>query len=481
MPDVIKRLKYFNGQFLREPDFTDEQEYHLDRQRRHNRQLHTPGIADGLAVTADPNATSVSVAPGTAIDVQGRQIVLNETRLVGFPGSLNGQTALVVIFYAQEESDPATVGEQEPTRWKEVAQVKAILDPGTPLDNEQIALARLQISSGGTITQSDMSVRIPVGARLHPEATIERLRLSRQGVADSQWPVLSSGAAGRADLAGDLHVTGDITASGSINATGDLTTAANILVTGTVDGRDVAADGAKLDNLALSQIEGVSNPGGNIDLVGQNGITIAGNDAAKQITFAASAPMSIDGVSNPGGNIDFAGSGGISISPDNGFNKRITFSTSPSAIGALPVGDYLQRYITWGSFAAGETTKPIPSGFLPKVIFVSWSLYGDFSGRSASADSTALAVVHNTSSWSASGCWHYRVRLSSAPYWTSRSVGAVAPLVWLDFNNQSVSPSQRTELQVHLDSVNNSGFVLRQTRFSSGITVDLRFQLVALG
>ncbi|HEX5721069.1 MAG TPA: hypothetical protein VF179_33260, partial [Thermoanaerobaculia bacterium] len=104
MPDVIKRLKYFNGQFLREPDFTDEQEYHLDRQRRHNRQLHTPGIADGLVVTADQSATSVSVAPGTAIDGQGRQIVLNETRLVGFPGSLNGQTALVVISYAQEES-----------------------------------------------------------------------------------------------------------------------------------------------------------------------------------------------------------------------------------------------------------------------------------------------------------------------------------------------------------------------------------------
>ncbi|HEX5719865.1 MAG TPA: hypothetical protein VF179_27165, partial [Thermoanaerobaculia bacterium] len=381
--------------------------------------------------------------------------------------------------YAQEESDPATVGEQEPTRWKEVAQVKAILDPGTPLDNEQIALVRLQISSGGTITQSDMSVRTPVGARLHPEATIERLRLSRRGVAESQWPVLSSGAASRADLEGSLSVTG------------------NIDVTGTVDGRDISADATlnathrgRTDNPhnvtalqvgAIASIANVSNPGGNIAITGAGGISVNGDDAANAISITGVSPASIDGVSNPGGNIDFLGSGGISISPDNGFNKRITFSTSPSAIGALPVGDYLRRYITWGSFAAAETTKPIPSGFLPKVIFVSWSLYGDFSGRSASADSTALAVVHNTSSWSVSGCWHYRVRLSGAPYWTSRSVGAVAPLVWLDFNNQSVSPNLRTELQVHLDSVSNSGFVLRQTRFSSGITVDLRFQLVALG
>jgi hypothetical protein len=42
------RVRYFNGQFLQEEDFQVEQAYHLDRQRRHNRTLHTPGIADGL-------------------------------------------------------------------------------------------------------------------------------------------------------------------------------------------------------------------------------------------------------------------------------------------------------------------------------------------------------------------------------------------------------------------------------------------------
>lgn len=479
MPDVIKRLKYFNGQFLREPDFTDEQDYHLDRQRRHNRQLHTPGIADGLAVTANQNETSVSVAPGTAVDGLGRQIVLNETRDIGFPTSLNGQTALVVIFYDQEESDPATVGEQQPTRWKEVARVEAIPDPGTSLDSERIALARLQISTGGTITQSDLSVRTPVGARLHPEATIERLRLSRQGVPDSQWPVLSSGAANRADLAGSLSVTGSIS------------------VTGTVDGRDVSADAAlndthrgRTDNPhsvtaaqvgAIASVAGVSNPGGNIAINGVGGISVNGDDAANSISITGVSPATIDGVSNPGGNIDFVGSGGISISPDNGSSKRITFSTSASAIGALPAGDYLRRYITWGDFQPSETTKTIPAGFLPKVIFVSWSLYGDFSGRSASVDSTALAVVQGVSNWSASGCWHYRARLGGAPYWSSMSVGAVAPLLWLDFNNHAVSPSRRTELKINLDSVNNSGFVLRQIWTVYNVPLDLRFQLVALG
>ena len=48
MADADKRLRYFNGQFLQQEDFADEQTYHLDRQRRHNRDLHTPGIAEGL-------------------------------------------------------------------------------------------------------------------------------------------------------------------------------------------------------------------------------------------------------------------------------------------------------------------------------------------------------------------------------------------------------------------------------------------------
>src|SRR5689334_14212883 len=220
MADVIKRLKYYNGQFLQEPDFTAEQEYHLDRQRRHNRQLHTPGIANGLAVTA--GTTSVQIAPGTAIDGEGRQLVLHEQRTVGFPTSLNGQWALVVISYAQEESDDATVGDAGKTRWKEAPLVEAIPESGAPSANDRIRLARLQISSTGTVSQQDLTVRTPAGARLRPEEALERLKLSRQGVAENQWPVLSSRAANRADVAGRLHVNGDITSSGSINATGNL-------------------------------------------------------------------------------------------------------------------------------------------------------------------------------------------------------------------------------------------------------------------
>ena len=379
MPEVIKRLKYYNGQFLQEPDFTAEQEYHLDRQRRHNRQLHVPGIADGLAVTV--GTTSVSVAPGTAIDGQGRQIVLDAARTVGFASALNGQSALVVISYAEEASDDATVGDAGKTRWKEAPLVEAILESSAPPPTDRIPLARLQISSTGTIAQQDLTVRAPAGARLRPDEVLEHLRLSRQGVSASQWPVLSSGAPSQADLAGSLNVTGNILLSG------------NVVVTGNVDGRDVSADGAlndthrgRTDNPhnvtaaqagALASIAGVANPGGNVVLTGATGISISGNTATKTVTFTGGAPTSIDGVSNPGGNIDFVGQGGILITPDN-TNKLIAFNTDLTQSGT-----YLRRALSSASFSQNDAdgaTRTINVGFRPKFIWMEGQSYAYLSG-----------------------------------------------------------------------------------------------------
>lgn len=44
MPGTVKRLNYYDHQFLRAPDFTDEQHYHLGMRRLHNSSLHTWGI-----------------------------------------------------------------------------------------------------------------------------------------------------------------------------------------------------------------------------------------------------------------------------------------------------------------------------------------------------------------------------------------------------------------------------------------------------
>ncbi|HBL30333.1 MAG TPA: hypothetical protein DD490_26155 [Acidobacteria bacterium] len=349
-----KRLRYYNGQFLQQQDFTAEQDYQLDRHRRHNRQLHTYGIAEGLTVTAGVGATSAVVSPGTAIDGEGRTIVLTESRNVPFNG-LTG-SVLVVISYNQQTSDPATVGDEGDTRWWERPDVAVIAEAGAPAADVRLRLARLQIAGNNTVTTHDTTVRTSAGVRLGTEVAIERIRLSRQGVAQPQWPVLSSGAAGQADLTGNLAVAG------------------NIAVTGTVDGRDVSVDGARIDSLSASTIQGVSNIGGNINLVGQNGLTIVGNDAANTITFGTGSPTSIDGVSNPGGNIDFVGQGGISITPDN-TGKLIAFNTSPAAIGAVPIGDYqLRNQFTgnWSLFTndADGAVRTVDLGFQPRLVWV---------------------------------------------------------------------------------------------------------------
>lgn len=45
------------------------------------------------------------VHPGTALDAQGRQVVLSDTRTVSLADG-KGQTVEVVIAYSQEEADP---------------------------------------------------------------------------------------------------------------------------------------------------------------------------------------------------------------------------------------------------------------------------------------------------------------------------------------------------------------------------------------
>ncbi len=71
------RPNYYSGQLLLEGDLLAEQNYHLHARRRHNLLLHGWGVASGLDVTR-ASATSVTIAPGFAIDQLGRDIMLEE-------------------------------------------------------------------------------------------------------------------------------------------------------------------------------------------------------------------------------------------------------------------------------------------------------------------------------------------------------------------------------------------------------------------
>jgi len=95
---------------------------------------------------------------------------------------------------------------------------------------------------------------------------------------------------------------------------------------------------------ALVSVDGVSNAGGNVDLVSNNAITIASDDKSNTITIGEThssdtsnphsvtaaqvgALVSVDGVSNAGGNVDLVPGSNISITPNDSFNT-ITISAT---------------------------------------------------------------------------------------------------------------------------------------------------------
>jgi len=222
LPGVVeKRVRFFDGQFLQDQDFVDEQNYHLDRERRPLRLLHVAGIAEGLAVAASaaqPN--TVTVAPGTAIDSDGRQLALAQAATVDLPAArLNDKQGIeVYISYGESAEDQQTeAGSSDFTRWLERPQFTAIAPDEAAYAGEYppVLLARLALDSAGRVTVDD-TVRSYSGLRLPgPGAGAPALRSTATGQADLDSALTIDGdltfAAAPATIsgAGRLHITGE--------------------------------------------------------------------------------------------------------------------------------------------------------------------------------------------------------------------------------------------------------------------------------
>ena len=235
MTEPIKRLNYFDYQFLRQKDFLDEQQYHIRMRQLHNSRLHTWGIiAGGLLLSFDAGASQVKISEGMALDGQGQEIVQVGGTATGNLSGFSGKTVFITIAYGTpKEADLTTEtqdGQAKNTRWLEIPEVGA--SPDRPADeSKMLILGQATIDANGVVTGVDMGAatgRRTAGV-VAGDLVARSLALSAVGVADSQSPVLRQGAPGRADLAGSLSVTG------------------NIDVAGRVDGRDVSTDGSRLD------------------------------------------------------------------------------------------------------------------------------------------------------------------------------------------------------------------------------------------
>ncbi|NEO99917.1 MAG: hypothetical protein F6K58_14800 [Symploca sp. SIO2E9] len=218
-PYIEKRVRYFDGQFLKDQDFIDEQKYYIDRQRRLNKFLRVSGVCDGL--TLETATDHVTVKPGTALDSQGRQIVLSINSTISLSSHRNDEVYLI-ISYQKEESDQATdggLGSGGSRRWHEKPNIQVATPANLPEDS--IVLAKLTIDGNGTVTPN-LSERKYSGVRL-PSGNSDSGAIT--------GPTLRSGGNSASSLAvidGDLKVTGDTTLNGNLSLNSNLSVSGNI-------------------------------------------------------------------------------------------------------------------------------------------------------------------------------------------------------------------------------------------------------------
>jgi hypothetical protein len=111
VPNPVQRLRYFDGEYLRSYDFTDEQSYHIEMRRLMNRELHLYGIVHGLEIAQDADSVPAtntyffSIKHGIAIDQLGREIVVpapySLTNVLTQPGLAAGNCYEVWICYQE--------------------------------------------------------------------------------------------------------------------------------------------------------------------------------------------------------------------------------------------------------------------------------------------------------------------------------------------------------------------------------------------
>ena len=127
----IKRPNYFPGKLLSPDDLTQEQNYLLEKHRRHLRSLHGSGIVHGLHVGVDETGATIAIEPGLAIDGYGRELSLIEHLTITVPAGTSSP-ALVTVEYAERFVDPVPGVDNEPgkpSRVEEGCRIGLVKDP----------------------------------------------------------------------------------------------------------------------------------------------------------------------------------------------------------------------------------------------------------------------------------------------------------------------------------------------------------------
>jgi Chaperone of endosialidase len=273
----IKRMNYFDQQFLVVGDFIAEQAYHREMRLLHNRSLHTYGVAKGLDVTLS-GAREVMISAGVAIDNQGREIALSDNTPHTLTNDPAGGPLLITISYDDEETDPYSALPGKNTRIRETFSITDIPEESADPDTQAVTLARVKLDAQRNIA-IDVSARRWAGPLSDETSevaiTLGRLRLGGKSIPNSQWPSLTASGPNQLKVSGglfaqSLEATGDITLNGSLKAGGDLS-GRHLSVTGALSAPNATINGALIVAGAIvpsvgdspqAGIQFPSNPGG---------------------------------------------------------------------------------------------------------------------------------------------------------------------------------------------------------------------------
>lgn len=156
----LKRTHFFFGRLLSAEDLRGEQDYFLEKQRRHNRLLHGWGVVSGLEVELETSkeGDSVRVSPGYALDPWGNEILVPEPVELPLPEG-RGCLCLVLKFCEEwvdlipasgesQEMEAASIQEGYQLEFirEEESLVGEAADEAQAEDEDQLVLARLRFS-----------------------------------------------------------------------------------------------------------------------------------------------------------------------------------------------------------------------------------------------------------------------------------------------------------------------------------------------
>ncbi|WP_372371241.1 hypothetical protein [Candidatus Uabimicrobium sp. HlEnr_7] len=137
------RVNFFKGQLLRVKDFKDEQQYHMEMMRLHNKYLHTWGIINGLKVNAVRQA--ITIEAGNAISANGDLISLRKTLNIE-DNEFPSDKFHVVIMYSEKENEPVEeAGIKGFSRIVEAGKVDLVASPDR---TNHVVLGKVIVKSG---------------------------------------------------------------------------------------------------------------------------------------------------------------------------------------------------------------------------------------------------------------------------------------------------------------------------------------------